>query len=74
MLRVYDELRRPRSQKIWDQSFSGGAIRDAAGPSGFTKEGVTRDLTGSLNYINSYRIGDDAREAEETLKARGIYS
>ena len=74
MLRVYDQLRRPRSQKIWDQSYAAGKVRDAAGPSGFTKEGVARDLKGGLSYVNSYRLDEDVRQAENMLQDRGIFS
>ena len=71
---MYDELRRPRSQKVWEQSTAAGRIRDGLGASGFTVEGISQDLTGNLDYVNSYKLGEDVRQAEGILKERGVYT
>ncbi|GJE88012.1 FAD-dependent oxidoreductase [Phanerochaete sordida] len=74
VLKVYDELRRPRSQRVWDESTEAGKIRDGCGPSGFTIEGIRKDLTGALDYVNSYKLGEDVLQAELMLKQRGVYA
>lgn len=71
---MYDELRRPRSQKVWDQSTAASKIRDGLGPSGFTVEGISKDLTGNLDYVNSYKLGEDVRQAEQMLKDRRVFA
>ncbi|GJE87995.1 FAD-dependent oxidoreductase [Phanerochaete sordida] len=73
VLKVYDELRRPRSQKIWDQTLNAGKMQDGHGPSGLTPEGVEKDGGYGLDYVNTYRLGEDVRDAVKLLNARGVF-
>ncbi|EKM56057.1 uncharacterized protein PHACADRAFT_257104 [Phanerochaete carnosa HHB-10118-sp] len=72
VLEIYDELRRPRSQKIWDQTLEAGKVQDGMGLGGLTADSVVAGQ--QLDYINSYQLGEDVREAVELLKARGVFA
>ncbi|TCD68113.1 hypothetical protein EIP91_011566 [Steccherinum ochraceum] len=62
VLRVYDELRRPRSQAVWERSLRAGQVVEALGPSGFTKEGVQKDLTGIFDLLWHHELEEDVKE------------
>lgn len=48
-------------------------MQAGSGPSGFTKEGVRKDLSGKFNYVNSYKVGEDVAQAEKMLKEKGVW-
>lgn len=43
------------------------------GPSGFTAEGIRNDMSSTLDYVYSYRLGVDVSEAVEMLKQKGVF-
>lgn len=73
ILQVYDEIRRPRSQKVLELSSISGVVLDGHGKSGFTLEGLKQDLFGQQDYIWSYRVGVDVRQAESMLRERRVF-
>ncbi|RPD65123.1 FAD/NAD-P-binding domain-containing protein [Lentinus tigrinus ALCF2SS1-6] len=44
ILQVYSDIRRPRSQMVWDASQRAGAVYDGHGPRGPTAQGSAEDL------------------------------
>lgn len=72
MLRVYDELRRPRAQDVWNRSVEAGRVYEALGKSGFHAEGVRKDLTGIFHPLWHYRLEDDIEEGLQRVQEMGF--
>ncbi|KIP06188.1 hypothetical protein PHLGIDRAFT_91141, partial [Phlebiopsis gigantea 11061_1 CR5-6] len=73
VLEAYDAVRRPRSQKVWDDSYAAGKAQAGMGPSGFTKDGIINDVTGIMDFVNSYKLGDELMQVEVMLKERSVW-
>ena len=43
------------------------------GPSGFTKDGIIHDLTGIMEFVNSYKLGNDLAQVEGMLKESDVW-
>ncbi|KAH8099306.1 FAD/NAD-P-binding domain-containing protein [Cristinia sonorae] len=74
VLRVYDDLRRPRSQQVSDMSVKAGQIYEAQGENGFTANGVTEDMTGIFNPIWHHRLEHDIEEGLRRVRQLGSAS
>lgn len=73
VLEVYDEIRRPRSQAVWDGSREAGKIFDGNGKSGPTVEGMRKDLPGMWDLVWDYEFDDDEQRAVTMLQERGVF-
>ncbi|KAI0715000.1 FAD/NAD-P-binding domain-containing protein [Earliella scabrosa] len=67
VLHAYSEVRKPRSQTVWDASHRAGSIYDSHGPSGPTFEGMRRDLQDLWKPVWGYDIDDDVKAAVALL-------
>ena len=70
---MYDEVRRPRAQSVWDGSLRAGRIYDYHGESGALPEGIQSDLRGIRDFIRDYDLGADEQRAIRTLRERGVF-
>ena len=73
ILKVYDEIRRSRSQKVWDYAFRAGKVLSGYTQSKLTKEEFGKELTTALGCVNSYTVGEDVAEAQDQLTNTGIW-
>lgn len=72
-MQVYDELRRPRSQRVWDLSYQSGVVSDGLGLHGVSACGIAQDMGGLQDYVWSYVVGEDVEIAVKRLQARGVF-
>ncbi len=73
VLQVYDEVRRPRSQNVWEQTLQAGDVYEGCGPHGYSFEGLRQDLTGIWDYVWGHGVEDDVRDAVRRLENLGVY-
>ncbi|THH33455.1 hypothetical protein EUX98_g789 [Antrodiella citrinella] len=69
VLRIYDGLRRPRSQNIWDRSLRAGQVYEALGEHGFNTDGVRKDLAGIFIPVWHHKLQDDIQEGYKQIRA-----
>ena len=74
MLKVYDEVRRPRAQRVWSDTYRAGLIYDELGPHGSSAQGIQQDLDGLWEYTWKHSPDDDIVEAEHRLQDLGVYA
>lgn len=73
ILQEYDEVRRPRAQQVWERTVMTGEIYEGRGPSGFSSEGLTRDLTGNWDCVWHHDLDADVHAAVHRLQKDGIF-
>ncbi|KAJ3556357.1 hypothetical protein NM688_g2076 [Phlebia brevispora] len=73
VLRVYDEVRKPRVQRVWDDTYKMGNVVDGLGPSGLTPEGLTKDMGNPWLYVWGRGVDDDVLHAQFRLRDSGEY-
>ncbi|KAJ3558545.1 hypothetical protein NM688_g857 [Phlebia brevispora] len=71
LLRVYDEVRRPRALSVWEGSVRQGDNYDWRGKSGPSREGVRKDLAGSFDFVWNYPVHEDFKKAASRLQELG---
>lgn len=74
VLKVYDEIRRPRGQAVCDGAVEAGRIYGGHGKSGPTPEGMAKDLAGMWDFVWYHEVEDDVRKAVGLLCERGVFS
>ena len=74
MLRVYDEIRRPRVNRIWDDTFRTGNIVDGLGKHGPTHEGLHKDLYGTWDYAWNHDADEYVVKALHRLRKLGAFA
>lgn len=73
VLKVYDELRRPRSQRVADLSHQAGKVYNFHGPHGPSAQGIRTDLEGMQDYPWGYVLDEDVKIAAGKLTDRGVW-
>lgn len=71
---MYDEVRRPRAQSVWEGSVRAGRIFDGHGPSGPTPEGVRKDLAGIWDMVWRRDLHAEEQRAVRILQERGVFA
>ena len=74
VLKAYDEIRRPRAQRVWDHSLQACEVISGYTESGLTMEDFARKLTDAFNYVNSYQVGEDFTQAQAKLEISSIWA
>ena len=70
---MYDEVRRPRAQSVWDASWRQGDNNDFRGKHGPTFEGLRKDVEGVWDAVWHYPTDEDTRKAMSRLKELGVF-
>ncbi|CAL1694064.1 unnamed protein product [Somion occarium] len=73
VLQVYDGVRRPRAQEIWERTARTGEIYEGRGPSGFSPEGFTKDLTYNWECVWHHDLDGDIQAAVKQLEEAGVF-
>ena len=73
VLRAYDEVRRPRAQRVWEGSVYAGCIYEGYGKSQPFPEGLQEDLPGLWDFVWQHGLEDDLRAAEQILSDSGVF-
>ena len=73
ILKVYDEVRRPRAQHVWEESWKMGRLFDGYGKTQPSPEGIREDIPGLWDFVWGHGLEDDLHEAERILEARGVF-
>ncbi|KAJ3488182.1 hypothetical protein NLI96_g3021 [Meripilus lineatus] len=73
VLKVYDEIRRPRAQKVWEDTRMAGDIYEGFGRQGFTPDGLRQDLSGLWDFVWNHDIVKDIQTAGEYLRELGTF-
>lgn len=66
-------MRRPRTQRVWNETYHLGNIVDGFGPNGLSPEGLSKDLAGVWDYLWGHGVDDDLHEAENKLQQPGTF-
>jgi salicylate hydroxylase len=66
--KAYDEVRRPRSQKLVEESREAGMLYDLQGPTGDDLEGLERNMKQRMNWIWGHNLTLDFSKASFILK------
>lgn len=74
VLRAYDEVRRPRAQRVWEGSVYAGSIFEGYGKSQPFPEGLREDLPGLWDFIWYHGLEDDLHAAEQILEDAGVFT
>ena len=74
MLRVYDEIRRPRAQSVWNESVYAGEIFDGYGRTQPFPQGMAKDLPGLWDFVWGYGLNEGVRQAERRLQEQGVFT
>lgn len=70
---MYDEVRRPRAQHMWQGSVDSGRVADGRGPSGDSAEGLRKDLGGMWDSVWRHDLDADVQRGLRSLEERGIF-
>ncbi len=73
VLQVYDEIRRPRAQSVWEGSIRAGDIYEGYGISGSSPEGMRKDLEGIADFVWEHDLNQDMQQATIRLQQLGIF-
>ncbi|KAJ3543230.1 hypothetical protein NM688_g5882 [Phlebia brevispora] len=74
ILKVYDEIRRPRAQKVWEGSVHAGRVVDGYGPSGMSADGLRKDIPGMWDFVWRHDMEGNVQQAVQTLEERGVFT
>jgi len=66
--KAYDEVRRPRSQKLVKESREAGMLYDLQGPTGDDLEGLEKNMKQRMNWIWDHDMILDLGKARSILK------
>jgi salicylate hydroxylase len=66
--KAYDEVRRPRSQKLVKESREAGMLYDLQGPTGDDLEGLEKNMMQRMNWIWDHNLTLDLEKARSILK------
>ncbi|EJD51856.1 FAD/NAD(P)-binding domain-containing protein [Auricularia subglabra TFB-10046 SS5] len=67
-LRVYDEVRRPRGNRVLEFTLESGDVWESWGPSGDSVEGLKADMADRLNWIWDHDLEADWERAKRMLE------
>ena len=70
---MYDEVRRPRAQAVWEGSLNAGKVYDGHGKSGPSPEGLRKDFDGLQDFVWGHHMDDDVQRACTVLHERGVF-
>ncbi|KAI0784966.1 hypothetical protein C8Q75DRAFT_723504 [Abortiporus biennis] len=73
VLQAYDNFRRPRVESVWDGSVAAGNSYEGHGKSGYSIEGVRKDLTGIWDGVWHHDLNQDVRAAVNYLEQNGAF-
>ena len=73
MLQVYDEIRRPRAQSVWEGSRRQADYYECYGPHGPTPDGIRQDIEGTWGFVWDYPLNADMDKAVARLQDMGVY-
>jgi len=73
VLQVYDRIRRPRVQMVWDASARAGRIYDGYGEHGLSADGLAKDIYRMWDPVIHHDVNDDIRIAEGWLRDTGVF-
>jgi salicylate hydroxylase len=65
---AYDEVRRPRSQKLVEESREAGMLYDLEGPTGDDLEGLERNMKQRMNWIWDHDLTVDLEKARSLFR------
>ena len=65
-------MRRPRTQRVWDETYQVGSIVDGFGTNDLSSHGLSKDLAGVWDYVWMHGVDDDLKEAEGRLQELGL--
>ena len=74
VLQAYSDIRRPRSQVVWDASRQAGMVYDHHGPHGPTAEGLMQDLQDLWKPIWRHDLDVEFNEAARQLRNNSTFS
>ncbi|KAI0347664.1 FAD/NAD-P-binding domain-containing protein [Trametopsis cervina] len=72
-LRVYDAVRRPRAQRVWEASIRAADIYEGYGEHGASNEARRRDLEGIWDWVWHHGADEDYHLALEMLRSQGLF-
>lgn len=73
VLKVYDEIRHPRAQLVWDESWKMGRLFDGYGKTQPSPEGIREDIPGLWDFVWGHDLEEDLHDAERRLEASGVF-
>ena len=73
MLRVYDEIRRPRAQKTCEESKRQGENYERRGRSGPTDDDIRKDLPGMWDFLWNQPMDEDVNQSIARLQQMGVF-
>ncbi|PSR73847.1 hypothetical protein PHLCEN_2v10329 [Hermanssonia centrifuga] len=74
ILQVYDEIRRPRTQSVWEGSMRAGEIYEGYGISGSSREGLRKDLEDLPEFVWIRELNQDMQDATARLQQLGVFT
>ena len=73
VLRVYDEVRRPHAQQVWDTTRRNGHTYQSRGEHGPSHEGIRKDMQGIWDFVWHHPLHADRDQAIARLRELGVY-
>ncbi|KAJ3488207.1 hypothetical protein NLI96_g3020 [Meripilus lineatus] len=70
ILKVYDELRRPRAQHVWESSLQTGEVYEGRGRLGISPAGISQELKGVYDFVWHHNLQEDIDSGIHLLLAR----
>ncbi|TFK80493.1 salicylate hydroxylase [Polyporus arcularius HHB13444] len=74
VLQTYSDIRRPRSQIVWDASQRAGSVYDHHGPRGPTVQGLSEDLRDIWKPVWRYDLDAEFQQAVAKLHGNAIFA
>ncbi|KIJ31478.1 hypothetical protein M422DRAFT_266856 [Sphaerobolus stellatus SS14] len=71
VLKAYDHVRRPRANRVLEESYVAGEVYELAGPSGPNLHEVRNDLTNKYDFVWHHDLNQDVRTAFSILGFEG---
>ena len=66
-------MRRPRTQRVWDETYQVGSIVDGFGSNALSSHGLSKDLAGVWDHVWGHGVDDDLKKAEGRLQELGTF-
>jgi salicylate hydroxylase len=73
VLKVYDAVRRPRVEAVWEATDRAGRIYEGFGPSGRGAEDRRRDIEGMYDFLWYHEVNSDRDSALQLLREQGVF-
>ena len=71
---MYDEIRRPRVQTVFNANYEAGKVYDKWGKSGPSTEGMRQDLANLWGFMKDYNFDKEVERALAILSERRVFS